>query len=104
MAWDDRFQEEPDYKGPLCPHCDAPINEDNTRESIGVWSKVSGKWTFARVDGCRFDRRLQCISNAILFLEDEILRSEKSGDEPHPDDAIMELCDGFNLTYPKEML
>lgn len=104
--WDDRFHEEPDYKGPLCPHCDAPISEDNPRETIEMWTRRrdNDKLMLRKFDGCRFDRQIQCFKNAILFLEDEILHYDESGNEPCPGEAIMELCDGSNLTYPKEML
>lgn len=83
MAWDDRFQEAPDYDGPECDACGAYIHDDNPRAEFKVWQKdpnvldghrwfkPSAHWGYRVIDdGCRECYRDAAKANAIAFLED----------------------------------
>lgn len=97
---DDRFQEEPGYRGARCQSCDAPITDENDEAEVTVWSRVGYTFDKRTFDGCEHERKIQAMRNAVLFLQAEIAGHEADWDNHGcPEDALHELCDGFGFEF-----
>lgn len=95
--WDDRFQEEPEFRGARCASCDAPITDENEQAEVTVWEKGFVKRTF---DGCEHERKIQAMRNAVLFLQAEIAEHEADwSNHGCPEDALGELCEAFGFEF-----